>query len=213
VSYLQSITRSNGDNLGGILSIRVARVADIVSIPDDSGGVIYGNITFTEGKGWVTWEVTFESPNINSGNRVSREGFASINGLPLRIPTDKPGTRPMLLRAAEDELILLFTDGNGNTKVFGTLQQPVRFRFNHDTGKAIADGNFYEGQFYYEGPDNIFFYDGSVSEAPSGPAPGVLKWKLAGQDDSEAITIATFQPGETKIIESDFDFNEFHTIQ
>jgi hypothetical protein len=203
VSYLQTITKTNGDNLGGILKIQIARKENILSIPAPVNGIIYGDIEFEEGFGWIDWDVTLESGQVNSGDRNTREGFVSINGLPFRIPNDVPGRKAMLLKAAEDEFIILFTDPAGRIKIFGLLEVPVKFTFSHDTGKQLTDGSFFEGKFYYEGPDNIYFYEGDIASAPAGDPPSLVKYN--------GVTIAALQPGEILNIISDFGFETFYT--
>ncbi len=45
MSYLKNITRAYGtSNLGGLLTIQVARKDDIESIPEPVNGVVYGDI-------------------------------------------------------------------------------------------------------------------------------------------------------------------------
>lgn len=203
MSYLLPITKTNLDNLGGVLKIQLARKANIVSIPAPVGGIIYGDIEFQEGFGWIEWDATLESLAVNSGDKNTREGFVSVNGLPFRIPSDVPGRKAMLLKAAEDEFIVLFTDPAGRQKIFGLLESPVKFTFNHDTGKRLSDGSFFEGKFYYEGPDNLHFYEGDIEAAPPGAAPAQVKYN--------GVLIATLAPGQVFNIISDFGFETFYT--
>jgi hypothetical protein len=211
VSYLKSVTRSNGDNPGSIMQVQIARAADVISIPDDVGGTIYGDIVFQEGTGFMSWDVVFETAGVNSTDKSTREGFSNINGLGFKLANDKPGLRAMLLVAANDRFIILFTDAMGRKKLFGTKEAPVSFTFTHDGGTEIQSGNFYPCKFKYEGPDNIFFYAGNVT-APVGEPPAIVKWKYSGETDDEARVIAALQPGQILIIESDFDFDDFHLL-
>lgn len=201
MSYLQTIARSRNDNTGGIITLQLVRAGDVVSIPDPVDGVIYGDIVFAAGAGWISWDVTFESAQVSSTDRVTREGFATLNDLPFRIPRDIPGVRNMLNLAAEDEFIVLFHDTAGRAKIFGLPEAPVRLVFNHRGGQAIPDGNFYTPRFFYEGPDNINFYNGEVSTAPGAGSPAVVKFN--------GVAIASLQPGEVLNIESEFGFTQF----
>lgn len=201
MSYLKAITRSRADNPGGVITLQVVRLADVESMSEPVDGVIYGDITFAAGAGWITWEVTFESIHISSDDRLSREGFATINNMPFRIPRDIPGIRAMLNLAAEDEFLVLFRDGKGQVKIFGLPEAPARLAFVHDGGQGIADGNYYTARFFYEGPDNINFYEGSIPTAPGAGAPAIVKFNGAA--------IASLQPGEVLDIQSEFGFSQF----
>lgn len=203
MSYLQSIARlSQADNLGGIITIQVARKASIESIPDPVNGVVYGNIVFFAGAGFVTWEVSSESPNASSQSRVSREGSSKGNRLNFVVPKDRPELRLMFERAEDDELVVLYKYPNGKTRLFGLLDAPVKFKFDHDSGGSHADLNHYSCSLYYDGPDNMFEYNGAIAVAPAGPAPAIVYFN--------GVAIASLQPGEVLNIESDFGFTDFY---
>jgi hypothetical protein len=204
VSYLQNISRfSAADNLGGLIEIQVARKAEISAIPDPVNGVVYGNITFIGDAGFVTWAVTHDTPGTDSNSRQSREGTSKTNRLKFSVPKDRAAVRLMFEQATEDELIILYKDANGKQKLFGLLEFPVKFRFNHSSGSTHAGKNGYDCEFYFEGPENMFEYDGTVTAAPAGPAPAVVKFN--------GLPIASLAPGEVLDIFSDYSFTEYFT--
>lgn len=199
VSYLQSIKRlSTTDNLGGIVSLQLARAADVESIPDPVNGIIYGQVVFKAGAAWITWEVSMESANVNSQSRQSIHGHFKNNRLPFTIPKDRAGLKHQFELASEDEFIVTYVDSNGTRKLLGSLDAPVRFAFNHDTGSRFADRNAYECSFFFEGPDNISEYTGTVDPAPAGPAPVIIK--------VNGVVIASLAPGEIIDFDTPFDF-------
>lgn len=204
MSYLKTISRFRGaGNLGGIVSVQVARKEDFVSIPDPVDGIIYGNVVFKEGRGWVKWDVTIESAGTDSSGKITREGFAKGNRQKFLVPRDRSDIRAMFERAADDELIVLYRDANNRLSIFGLLYAPVRFRYSHSSGSTHGDKNGYECEFYYDGPDNVFEYQGSVATAPPGPAPAIVRFN--GQ------IIEVLSPGEELNIISDFGFETFYT--
>jgi hypothetical protein len=204
VSYLQNIQSLTTDNLGGLITVKVIRKADVLSIPDPVRGVVYGNITFKPGvTGFVTWAATLETPSLESRGSKTREGERKDNRLRVQIPKDKPELRYMLEQATKDEFILLFTDGSGQQKLAGLLHTPFRFTFDHNTGSRFADGNFYTGLFYFEGPDNTYFYNGTAGLPPTGPASSVVYFNDA--------PIAILTAGQELRLYSDFGFTNFFT--
>jgi hypothetical protein len=203
MSYIIPITSLSADNLGGVLSIQVARKIDISAIPDPVDGVVTGAVTFFPEKGFVNWVTIGESAGNSSASRASREGSSRNNRLPFRVAKDRATLRTMFVLAEEDEFIVLFTDANGKKKIFGTLDTPVRFRFDHSSGTRHGDLNHYSGEFYFEGPENMFEYDGSVESAPPGPLPAVVQF------NGEAI--ASLSPGQVFNIISEFGYETFYT--
>ncbi len=201
MGYIQAIKRLAEDNLAGLLDIQVCRKAEITAIPAAVNGVVYGNITFIAGGGFTTWEATLEKASMKSDNDRTREGSTSNNRLPFSIPKDRPGLRDMFSRMEQDEFIVIFRDASGKKKIFGTLSSPVLFKFNHDSGDGFDSKNGFECLFYFDGPDNVFFYDGTTGTAPAGPAPALVRFNGA--------VIASLAPGESLNITSDYSFTQY----
>ena len=200
MAYLQNLNRLSGaDNLGGILFLKIARAADIASIPDPVAGVVYGDIEFKPGKGFVTWEVTPDTSSADSRSRRAREGASKTNRIPFFIPKDRASIRAMLEQAEQDELIVVYTDANGKQKIFGQLDTPVQFEFDHSSGKRGDDLNHYDCNFFYEGPDNMYEYNGAVPTPPAGSAPAIVT--------VNGTVVASLQPGDTLNFDTDFDFD------
>lgn len=203
MGYVQAIKRLyQADNLGGLQQLLVCRKADIVSIPEPSAGTIYGNITFVAGAAFVPWEVSLETGSMQSNDVPSREGSGKRNVLAFTIPKGRSDLREMFRRMETDEFIVVYME-NGKQKIFGQLHAPVLFSFSHDSGRAFSDLNAYSARFYYDGPDNVFDYNGAVGTPPTGPAPAIVKFN--------GVTIASLQPGETIDILSDYSFSEYFT--
>lgn len=201
MTYLSEIARLTSSNIGGVVELKVARVDDIASMPNPDDDTIYGDINFKTGGGWHSWWPTSQTIGVSSQNADGMEGDYKMNSMPFIISKDRQGIKAMLDKAEQDDFIVLFKDGNGNPKIFGTIDRPVKFSFSQSTPEAHSSRNAYSCQFTYSGPDNIYFYDGAVPAAPSGPAPVVLKWN--------GVTIGTAQPGDTINIISEFVYDDF----
>ena len=203
MSYLTAITRSPGQsNMGGIFEIRVARKADISNMPAPVNGIIYGDIDFLPGRGFHTWQVIHQSAGADGDARQTREGDSRQNRLSFKIPKVNAVLTALFGQMVNDEFVLLFTDSKGQ-KVFGQLSAPARFSYNIRSGQASTDLNHYECEFYYAGPDNIHEYNGTVSSAPAGPAPAIVRFN--------GSAIAVLAPGETLNITSDYSFSDYFT--
>lgn len=195
MSYLQSIKRLNQeDNLGGINQIRVCRKSEVESIPDPVSRIVYGNIVLKAGATFVTFDVTLETARIQGNSNVTREGNSKRYSFPFVVAKAKPAVSEMFDVMQEDEFIVVFTE-NGRQKVFGLLHAPLRFSYSHDSGAQVADRNNYECRFYYDGPDNVYFYEGALA-APAGPAPALVK--------INGVVVASLAPGETANLVSDY---------
>lgn len=203
MGYIQAIKRLNQeDNLGGLQQIKVCRKADITLIPDPSNGTIYGNITFAAGGAFVQWDVSLETGQIQTQDVATKEGSSKRNSLAFTIPKGRSSLRNMFALMEKDEFIVIFME-NGKQRIFGQLHAPVLFSFSHESGRQVGDLNAFNCRFYYDGPDNVFDYDGTTGTPPTGPAPAVVKFN--------GITIASLQAGEQLDILSDYSFSEYFT--
>lgn len=204
MSYLSDISHFSEDNVGSVLKVKVARAVDVLTVPDVVDGVIYGDLTFKEGTGFVEWRLTEDSARLVSEGSPSPEGEIRKNKIEFFVPKDRKSLRTILSRMAVDEFVLLIEDNNGVVKIFGQPWAPARFRYTHDTGSAHVETNRYICEFYYEGPENIFFYEGAVPAAPAGAAPVVIQW-------ADGTFIAQAQPGDIVNVSSDFE-HDFEVI-
>lgn len=205
MGYVLPIARlSNSDNLAGLLEIQVCPKSLITAIPTPVNGTVYGNITFVSGAGFAKWEATLERSRVSTLKERTADGYSAKNQVPFRIPKDRADLRNMFDLMERDEFIVIIKYPNGKQKIFGTLNRPVQFTYNHDSGESFDTKNEYECMFYFEGPDNIFFYDGSVGTAPAGPAPVVVK--------INGTVIAVLTPGQTINILTDYDYDDFFEI-
>lgn len=184
--------------MGGVLTLYVCRVDDILSIPDPFNKTIDGDIVFKAGSGFVRWDVTTETPRTKSTSRSSREGAAKSNLLSFLAPRDRQELSSMFDIAEDDALIVAYRDSNNNLKLFGTKDRPLIFRYDHDSGQRHADGNFYSCSFSFDGPDNIYFYTGTITEQPEDGSVAVVQY-VTGD------VIATLAPGDQLIVTSDFE--------
>lgn len=205
MSYLTPITRlSKSDNLAGLIEIQVCPKSLITSIPAPVAGIVYGNVVFATGGGFTKWEATLEKSKAKTQKERTADGTIAQNQIPFLIPKDRADLRYMFDLMERDEFIVLFKYGDGRQKMFGTLQRPVQFSYNHDSGDSFDSKNEYECRFFFDGPDNMYFYDGTAGTPPVGPAPSIVK--INGNP------IAVLQPGQQLNILSDYDYEDFFEI-
>lgn len=171
-------------------------------MPKPVNGIVYGPPTFKPGTAFIVWDVTIETGRMQSTDSPGRDGNKKVNRLSLLVPKSKADLSHMFRLMENDEFIVLYVE-NGRQKIFGQLHAPAQFTSRHDTGSAFADRNAYECQFYYEGPDNIFFYNGTSGTPPVGTAPAIVQFN--------GVPIASLTPGQVFNIQSEFGFTNFFT--
>ncbi|NVJ47303.1 MAG: hypothetical protein HWE07_09250 [Cytophagia bacterium] len=208
MSYLSQIARLISQNTGGLnSSIKLVRSKDVAVFPAIIAGKITDEIELNEGAGWVEWFCTSQTAGVRSRHIDGSEGNARALGLDFVISKDTSVKASQLERATDDSFIVLFRDANGQLKVFGTKERPVRFKFDMTTGNNTRALNGFSCSFYYSGPDNTTYYMAEDPEVldPDSSAPVVIQWN----DGVTIQTIAVVQAGDVVRINSDFDYNSF----
>lgn len=200
MGYIKNIDRfQSKDNLGGITELLVIRTADVISIPDPINGAVFGEAVLQAGASFAKWNVILESPQVNSASRSSNAGRYRSNTIEFSIPKDRADLQNMFEQAEDDEFIVLYKYPGGTWKLFGLLETPVQFEYSHDSGGKLADRNQYIGRFYYEGPDNRYFYNAEIPEPAPGAAPVIVR--------VNGVVVAAGQPGDIIDFDTDFEFD------
>lgn len=203
MTYLSDITRLSKPNMGGLTILQVARAADILSMTEPVNGVIYSAINFQAGTGFNIWYAADQTMSMVSDDRNTTEGKYKANQLPFFIAKDRPEIKAQLDKAEQDEFVVLYKDANGKIKLFGTKDKPVSFIYSYSTDETRAGRNGYSCRFYYDGPDNVNFYNAAIASAPVGIAPIIIQWNGA--------TILSAQPGVVSVVNfiSEFEYSDF----
>lgn len=202
--YLSNIDRLKESNMGSIVELRVARAGDISDMNDPIDGVVYGDIDFIGDASFVLWRATSQTIGIQSSTRDSQEGNFKTSSLPFFISKDRDDIKAMLELAEDDLFVVLYKDANGKSKLFGNVNEPVRFKYDYNSGTGNGSRNGYQCQFYYEGPNNICFYDGDTPSPPSGPAGVLVRYN--------GVNKLVVPSGGILDITSEFEIDDFEII-
>lgn len=197
MSYLIPISKSEKDNLSGLLQLRVARVDDIQTFPRIIGGRVAGDIFFKPGAGFVPWEVIPESSSFKSDSTDSIEGVYKNGQLSFTIIFPEES---LLDRMERDRFVVFYLDGNLQPVLFGSPSKPLLFRYSHQTGSIGSGRNEYSGVFYSTAPKNKAVYQGAVSD--------FVPLLVVRSESMDGEVLATLGEGQSVNLNSDFAFKE-----
>lgn len=201
MSYLRSVDDFTDENFPGILNISVVKVSDVLTYPDQIDGIAIEQLVFKPGKDFVRWRATHNTAVFNSQGRDSRAGIIRNQELPFILPkTSLLDT--MLTKAERDEFIVLVEDKNGFRELFGSIDKPVRFRYDRTSGSS-SGRNQYSCTFYSEATGNKLIYPATFSiETDFTLAPPVIIRR--GSIDGPVLAVAS--AGSTVVITSPYSF-------
>lgn len=204
MSYLIPISPlESTDNISGIRSIRVIRSADVAQYPFAYDGIAQEIITFLPGRNWITWAATYTTASFSSRSEDSPEGMSGVKELPFVIPKHSTEITRMLSKAERDTFVVLFEDLNGVRWLLGSVDKPVRFAFDLQSGNG-RDRNQYTCRFYSDSPSNLIMYPAILNTESETPptCPSVVIRR--GSADGPILAVAP--AGSTLIINSAYSF-------
>jgi hypothetical protein len=88
------------------------------------------------------------------------EGKLQKYDLNFEVPKADFDNNSLLSTMKNDYFIVIFRDSNGRVKVFGYLENPVRFTSEHSTGSSARGKNGYACKFYTEGTTEVVSFYG-----------------------------------------------------
>lgn len=206
MSYLTPISPLDSDNLSGLKYIRVVRSEDVAEFPESYEGIAQEEIVFDAGRDWINWAATYTTSSFSSRGEDSQEGMAGIKELPFVIPRHTGEITRMLTKAERDTFVVLFEDFNGVRWIFGSVEKPVRFSFDIQTGNG-RDRNQYACRFYSDSPGNLLLYPQTLGEGETdfSACPSVIIRR--GASDGPILAVAP--AGATVVITSPYSIGYY----
>jgi hypothetical protein len=166
---LSSIAEDDcGGNSGGQVELYVARSRDIESIPDveDEGGVVVeDNIVMKAGKNFVKWDFTMDTGELTH-KATGDQGSQAIEwGCEVILAKGRPDVDEQVNAALNGKFVIIVKDGNGFTRIGGSLLRPMKFEHDYKSGKKFNDKNEYIMKFMGGGSHVPYTYTGVIPTA------------------------------------------------
>jgi hypothetical protein len=197
MSYLVDIPPLRSENLSGILTIRIARVRDLIYFPPIIAGQIRGDITFLPGSGFIPWTVTYATGMAGTSTTDGMEGSAAAGSMDFTLPSAHIDEE-LLRQMAHDRFIALYCDANGKPIVIGSPSSPLTFSYTANTGRLGTGRNEYACTLTASGPMVKAIYRGELPDY----IPALLVF------DSDGNLLATLFEGQTLSLTGDFDYSQ-----
>jgi hypothetical protein len=158
-----------GPNQGGINLLRLIPVQHIVSIPEPVQMLISEDILLEDGT--TFYQVLFSE---NSGSY--KETFAEEdNGeffkqlLQVTVPKDRPAVAHFCDQLTGVRCVAIYQDANGYDKLIGSLEYPLTFKGDLETGAASVSRNGHTIAFAADSPHKAYFFTGGTEASPPTP--------------------------------------------
>ncbi len=201
ILQLPNLNANCGAVLGGINTLSIIPVGSVIAIPDPvyqviedpmelANGTSLTNLFFPEGAGEFT-----------EAQGESEHGEFYKQKLTVFVPKDTPSKSDLFSKLGQiGHCIAVYVDNNGLQKVVGSVEYPLKFSSELETGKAAGNKNGHTLTFSGESTHKAFFYLAKESGNSGGSgAPVTIK-----RGDGSVVTLV--QSGQTFVISSPFDW-------
>jgi hypothetical protein len=164
-----SITKSLGgipltQNLGGIAQLYYVEAENVLLIPEMNGMAYPSDIVLQVGQYWNRIAFTSQTvtPVIKKNENTHGTYYeGSMKGI---VPHD---SRENLLALDQmHELIIAYMDMEGQMKILGTAETPVKASFSHTNPAQTRGRKGFTFEFTYKGLLPALFYDGQLTDNP-----------------------------------------------
>lgn len=138
---------TNNKNLGGNYLIKIIPIANVYKIDEAINGEIPSITVYDESE---IYTVGFTTATLNKKvqKEYSNEGIIYSVSVNLSIPKNRLQIRNALSEIDLSDYILLVTDSNDKSEIFGELNNAMRLTDdNIDSGSPASDFNHYELDF------------------------------------------------------------------
>lgn len=144
-------------NMGGVIQIEFANIADILSFPAISDNECLTEIVFSEGTGWGDPINVANKSQFKNESEDTDQGILYPAVLSAVIPKYNADNKPHTHFTSHE--IVKITTSNGDVLIMGSPSHPIRPSYIADTGLMAADRNSVVMSFEYKSPYPCPFYD------------------------------------------------------
>jgi len=153
---LKDLPPACGHNQGGIHYLRVIPVRNVVSIPEPVEHKIPLPLVLRDQALYA--DIWFTSGSFTEAMNEDNNGEFFRPQIQIYVPKDSPDLAFAVAQLTGVRCVCLYVDGNNQAKLVGSLDAPLAFSSDLDTGNDYADKNGYKLKFSTETSHKAYFY-------------------------------------------------------
>lgn len=160
---MNSITKFDHlDNMGGIVKLWYVPISDVTSMSRPIHD--YGGVTLAANKEWLEMYFSPQSASVKIKFKNGSKGSYFECKLKGVIPKHYYDLNTRINQLCDYAFICKVLDANGEYRVIGTKDFPLRFSFEFDSGKKTADRNSVAFEFAVNAKYAPIFLTGAAGQ-------------------------------------------------
>lgn len=144
---MEDINKHCDDNLGGLYYFKFIPVDDVVSIVEPLNSKVCEPVVLNNLARWFNCYATEGTIKYTEEKQQSPHGDYYKAKLTAFIPKDRAEVINQINLMNNKLFVIDYTDNNGLRKLVGTINNPLRFSDNLDTGSNAANRNGFTIEF------------------------------------------------------------------
>lgn len=136
------------ENISGLTSLQFIPVSFVQSIPRPWKDEVNTAVSLVPGKQFFRLAFTRETASFNCPNEESVNGSVHKLSISLTVPKMKMATSANFTEMKDDLFIVIATDNNGNKRLCGTLEAPLRFNYTEFSQSEFGKRGGYTVTFF-----------------------------------------------------------------
>jgi hypothetical protein len=151
---IKDIIKHCNENLGGVFIFKFIPVIHVQSIAQPIDNRILTPVVLKQGFNWLDFYATEGTMQLKEDLQPSDHGDFYKLKLTASVPKIRTEIDHTFSLMRNVKFLIDVVDNNGQRKLLGTLEEPLSFTFQSDTGDSMPKKNNYSVEFFAELTDN-----------------------------------------------------------
>jgi hypothetical protein len=160
---IDSFPTPETDNIGGCRAFLFIESEKVVLIPVSAGRQVKSQITLINGASWRIGYATQKTLEFSEKMQENDSGKYFLPEITGFYPKVSEGALAIFSEMKYNTFIVLITDNNGFTRVVGTIDNPLEFRFDTASGQSPSSRNGFSFSFRGQAINESPFYTVDLS--------------------------------------------------
>lgn len=152
------INRFCGDNLGGVIEFTFIPSRDVLSIPTPIDGKVLEEIELKPYKQWYRGYGTLETMGYEEDTNSTKHGTLYSKKFISIVPKILPEYTNLFHEMRNENFIVVGRDSNNIKTIYGSIEEPLKFKNTKNTKVKIAERNEIAITFFCDGTKPSYAY-------------------------------------------------------
>lgn len=159
---IADITRNCAASHAGIKTLKLILAADIDIMPDPVNQEISNDIQLKTGKAFILIDIKQDNGSFEEAINLNKQGVVYEPTVNATISRTNLAALQSLSAFMFRDVVAWITDEEGNERIIGSKDQPVRISYRENLQERINQANFYDIEITKQRTEPTPYFTGSV---------------------------------------------------